>query len=268
MSGRPRRPRSGHNKLSQNFLRSERLARRLVALSSIGDDDLVVEPGPGRGVLTAALADVARRVVAVELDPYLADRLREKFNGDARIHIHTDDFLQFKLPDTPYKVFANIPFSRTADIVRNLTLAQRPPDDTYLIIQSEAATRFLGQPFGPESALSLQIKARFDASILAWLSPTDFAPPPSVNSVLLRLRRLDPPRLPDAELAKFDRFARCVMRAGNRPVTSLLKRLLPRNLISSLPRDLGLPTALPPSAISFAHWLTIFQLSEWSRDDR
>lgn len=167
MPGRRKRPRSGHKQLSQNFLRSGRLAQRLVALSSITETDLVIEAGPGRGQLTAALADVANRVIGVELDSYLVDRLREKFDVDRRMHIRSGDFLQFKLPDTPYKLFSNIPFSRTADIVRKLTLSQRPPEDAYLIVQAEAATRFLGQPFGPESELSLQIKARFDTSILA-----------------------------------------------------------------------------------------------------
>lgn len=263
MPGRRRRPRSGHKQLSQNFLRSGRLARRLVALSSITDTDLVVEAGPGRGQLTSALAEVAHRVIGIELDSYLAPRLREKFDDDRRIHILSDDFLQFNLPDTPYKFFSNIPFSRTADIVRKLTLSDRPPEDAYLIVQAAAATRFLGQPFGPESALSLQVKARFDLSILAWLNPTDFDPPPSVNSVLLRLNRLNSPRITSSELREFDRFSDLAMRSGNRSTKTLLRHLVSSHILRGLTNDLAFPSNSPPSDIDFEHWLALFRIQKW-----
>ena len=263
MSGRKSSARPRAN-LSQHFLRSASLARRLVALSSISPNDLVVEAGPGRGTLTRAIAERSRKVLAVELDRDLTAHLRGIHWPHNNVEVIGRDFLDYSLPRAPYKFFSNIPFARTADIVRKLAFSSRQPDDAYLIVQSEAATRFLGQPFGPESSISLLIKAQFDASILAWLNPTDFEPPPAVNSVLLRLSRLEPPRVMPGELREFGQFVKGMMRAGNRPVASRLHRLVTSRQSRGLIDELNLPRGAP-SAVSFEHWLTVFRLQKWNR---
>jgi 16S rRNA A1518/A1519 N6-dimethyltransferase RsmA/KsgA/DIM1 with predicted DNA glycosylase/AP lyase activity len=225
----------------------------------------VLEAGPGRGVLTRALVETGARITAVELDRLLAAKLRSEFADRERITIRIGDFLNHTLPRSPYKFFANIPFSRTADIVRKLAFTQNAPIDAYLVMETAAAVRFLGQPFGPESAISLLIKAQFNASVLACLNPADFEPPPSVNSVLLRLNRLNEPTVPRAELRDFSHFVRNMMRSGNTPVRTLLRQLLTLRQSRGLITDLNFPAAAPPSAVSFEHWLTVFYLQRWSR---
>lgn len=143
--------------LSQHFLRSASLAANLVARAAIGPADLVVEIGPGRGVLTRALAARCRQVFAVELDARLARDLAARV-GEPNVLVIAGDFLHTPLPEPPYKVVANIPFARTADIVRRLTEAAGPPEDAYLIVQREAAERFAGGPYAGESVTSLLLK--------------------------------------------------------------------------------------------------------------
>ena len=110
-----------------------------------------MEIGPGRGVLTRELAQRCHRLVAVELDERLYTALKESLGDDRRIELVHGDFLSYPLPDTPYKVFGSIPYGRTAEIVRRVVGAPVPPDDAYMIVQREAAERFTGSPFAPET---------------------------------------------------------------------------------------------------------------------
>ena len=102
------------------------LAAGLIAQAPVKRSDLVVEIGPGRGILTRELARRCREVVAVEFDGALSEALRTRFPSDDRVTIVRSDFLRFRLPDVPYKVLGNIPFNRTAAIVRRLVQAGSP----------------------------------------------------------------------------------------------------------------------------------------------
>jgi 16S rRNA A1518/A1519 N6-dimethyltransferase RsmA/KsgA/DIM1 with predicted DNA glycosylase/AP lyase activity len=111
--------------LAQNFFTSPKLVRRLVRMSQIGLSDTVYEIGPGNGIITAALASVARRVIAVEKDPELVRRLRERFRLAENVEIIEKDFLSLSIDPGfsaigGYKIFANIPYNHTAQIVRKI----------------------------------------------------------------------------------------------------------------------------------------------------
>ncbi len=265
MAGRARRNgRAGRRPdLSQHFLKSADTARRLVALAGIGAADLVVEVGPGNGALTEPLSSAAERVIAVEADRTLYRRLFDRFPVTSNVALRSGDFLKFRLPKGPYTFFANIPFSKTAAILRKLALGDAPPLSAHIIMESVAATRFLGRPFGAESALSLMTKARFDVSISAWLGPESFSPSPTVNSVMLKLEARSTFSAPG--LRRFDTFARAVFANHGRSVRPFLRKLLPRPQLRSLTTELGFPADESPSNISFNHWLTLFNLVEWNR---
>jgi 23S rRNA (adenine-N6)-dimethyltransferase len=106
--------------LGQNFLKDKRVARRIVAESGVGKDDLVVELGAGGGMLTRQLARVARQVIAVECDPYWAMHLRERFSNDENVRVVQGDALTVTLPKEPFAVVANIPFNITTPILHRL----------------------------------------------------------------------------------------------------------------------------------------------------
>src|SRR5690349_18944670 len=131
---------------AQNFLKSRCLVDRLLDTCAIGPDDIVYEIGPGKGIITERLAQRCRQVITIEKDPLLVAALRSRFARTANVRLHEGDFLDYRLPGGHYKVFASIPFNITSAIVTRLTTAPVPPDDTYLIMQKEAAERFLGAP--------------------------------------------------------------------------------------------------------------------------
>jgi len=251
--------------LAQHFLRSRALAASLIAQAPVERSDLVVEIGPGRGILTRELARRCRKVVAVEFDGVLAAALRTSFVADARVSIVRSDFLRFRLPDVPYKVLGNIPFNRTAAIVRRLAQADAPPQDAYLIVQREAAERFAGGPYARETLSSLLLKPWWQVEIARRFRRTDFDPPPSVDAVALWLARRTRRLVDRSQAADYRRFIQnCFGRDGH-SIRRCLRSQFTRTQIHRLSRDLRFDPSGPRSRLTFDQWLGLFRFRMLTR---
>jgi len=191
-------------RFSQNFLTSRQVIRRIVNLAGLSGDDHVVEIGPGKGHITRALLARCGQVTAVELDPKLYGGLRVKFAGAANLRLVQGDFLAWQPPRGACKVFANIPFGRTTDIVRRLTQGPCPPEEAWLVIEKGAAKRFLGRP--RESLASLQLKPWFEGEVLYHFRREDFHPMPAADAVLLHLKRRTAADITPAQRGAWMRF--------------------------------------------------------------
>jgi 23S rRNA (adenine-N6)-dimethyltransferase len=204
---------------SQNFLRNPELVTKLIRNSSIGPKDLVLEIGPGNGTITGELIKVSGRVIAVEIDEKLTSYLNSKFRFASNLEIFNSDFINFNLPNYPYKVFANIPFKITADIIRKLT------EDInfwegYLVVQKEAAKKFVGKPYDDKnSMMTVLLKPWFDIRVYHTFSRHDFIPFPNVDSVMIRIQRLQVPVLPYFEQDIYKDF---IMYTFNREKVAVL----------------------------------------------
>ena len=176
---------------SQNFLHNPRLvATRIVEASGLDRNDLVIEIGPGEGAITRALVNRCRHVIAVELDPVQVERFGKRFGQIPNLTVFAADFLDFPLPHSRYKVFANIPFRETAAIVGKLTTGAAPPADCYLVVQREAAERFIGSQGGTLAAMR----------ILPWFEVSIVTPVPAVGfpAGAVSRQRVDADRAADA----------------------------------------------------------------------
>ena len=140
-----RSTRSHRKALGQHFLSSGRILNRIVAAANLSQDDLVVEIGPGAGALTVQLLERAGRVVAVELDPYLAAMLPGRMvdasnltvvEADAR-HVNLDSLVP---AGQGYKVAANLPYYAANRIVRRFLEADHKPILMVLTLQQEVAS--------------------------------------------------------------------------------------------------------------------------------
>lgn len=173
--------------VSQNFLTSRIIIDRLIRISGITKDDNVLEIGAGKGHITRVLADKCKSVTAVELDTKLYGRLCGIFADNSNVKLLNIDFLNYRVPKYEYKVFSNIPFSITTDIIRKLTQSDNPPVDTWLVMEKGAAKRFMGKPY--DSIQSLLLKPFYDLEIKYYFNRNDFHPSPSVDTVLLRISK-------------------------------------------------------------------------------
>lgn len=241
---------------AQNFLTSACLVDALLDRCSFAPGDILYEIGPGRGIITDRLASRCSQVVAIEKDPLLAEALRCRFDGIPNITIYEGDFLQFHLPSTHYKVFASIPFNITTAIVTKLTTASCPPDDAYLVVQKEAAGKFLGRP--RESLYAVLVKPWFELDVVHRFRRSDFVPAPRVDVVMLRLRKRGPPLVHRSERQLFRDFVVYGFTARQPRLASTFEGIFTAQQFKHLGRKLGFDPGATPTLLRFEQWLELF----------
>lgn len=236
---------------SQNFLTGGAEIRRLVGLARIKRTDDILEIGPGKGHITRELLKKCGHLTAVELDPALCAKLRERFAGEERLELLEGDFLKRPLPRGEYRVFANLPFSRTTDIIRKLTQTGRPPRDAWLIVEWGAARRFSG-----ESLAGWTLRPYFQVRTAARIQRDQFHPAPGVDAALLEIRRRAEPDLPWEQQGEYRKFLERALRDGPR-------ELLTKRQISAALREAGLPAPGRDGNMEYVQWLCLFRC--WKR---
>ena len=186
-------------KLGQNFLIDAGAARRIVEALGEVNQSVVIEIGPGRGALTKALAERAKRLIAVEFDPMLARQLGVAFSERENVEIVHGNFLDVSIPEllksSPAgdrrraKVVGNIPYYITSDILLRLFEQHEWLETVVMMVQKEVADRLAGDPGSRDYGL-LTVTARLFSEVerLFTLPPDAFSPPPQVHSSVLRLR--------------------------------------------------------------------------------
>jgi probable ribosomal RNA small subunit methyltransferase A len=193
-------------RLDQNFLRSPKLALFLIGHSNIKKRDLVIDIGAGSGVITSALAKRCKKVIAIEKDAETAKRLKENLvkQNITNVEVFEGDFREMKLPDEPYKIFANPPFSLSAEVFYKLLSlenldgkickkedeAPRRPEAIYLILQKQLALKLIITERHYTSQLGRLLSDDYATRIRLPLKPTDFTPPPKVPTVLFEAKKI------------------------------------------------------------------------------
>jgi 23S rRNA (adenine-N6)-dimethyltransferase len=200
--------RAGRRHFGQHFIGNSRLAARLVDDAGVTRDDRVVELGAGCGVLTAALAERAGQVLAVELDPKLVAALARRFASARNVAVLCADARHVPLPANPYRVLANLPFNVTSATLRRLldTPASRL-GRADLVVQWQVARQRVRAASGPPTDL---LAARWGP----WwefrrgrrLPAGCFRPPPSVDAAVLIVTRRSVPLLPVAQTQRYASF--------------------------------------------------------------
>lgn len=241
---------------AQNFLKSQYLVDQLLDECDIGLNDIIYEIGPGKGIITERLAQRCRQVIAIEKDPVLVDALRRKFAGTANIRLHEGNFLEYRLPSGHYKVFANIPFNITSAIVTRLTTTPVPPDDTYLMMQKEAAEKFLGEP--QESLYGILLKPCFELELLHRFKRSDFIPAPRVDVVMLRLRKRGPPLVSRNEMSLFRDFVIYSFTTPQPSLRNTFKGIFTSRQFKRLRNNLDLDFDMTPTSLCIEQWLCLF----------
>jgi 23S rRNA (adenine-N6)-dimethyltransferase len=249
---------------AQNFLKDPYLVDYLLDKCSISVDDVVYEIGPGKGIITERLAWRCRRVVAIEKDPRLVEILRSRFANDENISLHEGDFLQFRLPSFPYKVFASIPFNITAAIVTKLTAAVNSPKDAFLVVQREAAERVLGKR--EESLYAVLMKPWFEPEIVHRFHRGDFVPAPRVDVVMLRLRKRGPPLIKGSDRQLFRDFVVYGFTTWRSSLRSIFKGVFTSQQIKRAERQVGFDANATPTSIQFEQWLKLFDYFKFVGD--
>jgi 23S rRNA (adenine-N6)-dimethyltransferase len=210
---RARRPDRAH---SQHFLRSQSLAAELVRDAGIRPGDLAVDLGAGSGRLTGELAAVAGRVLAVELDPRWAARLRGRWKN---VDVVEADAASCRLPRSAFRVVANLPFDGTNAILRHLL-----DDPVVPLVRADLVVHWgvavkRALPW-PSTVNGVVWGAWYTISAERRLPPVAFDPPPSVDAGVLVVRRRDRPLVAPTAAPGYRRFVATGFRRGLRGVAS------------------------------------------------
>lgn len=203
-----------HQRLGQHFLISrEPLAEIIAAAKKEKPVETVIEIGPGKGVLTRALAAVFPSIIAIEKDERLAAELQKEKIPNTKII--TGDIRDIPLSPLnhhhPYAVIANIPYYLTGQLIRMFLESNEPPAYMILMVQKEVAERIAASP--PHmSILTVSAQAYGEVRIIAEVPRTAFAPAPKVDSTVILIRNINKTFFEKYKVAEKDFFT--VVRAG------------------------------------------------------
>jgi 16S rRNA (adenine1518-N6/adenine1519-N6)-dimethyltransferase len=212
--------------LGQHFLRDTGVARAIVDRLTPTPADFVVEIGPGDGALTEQLARRAGRVVALEIDRVLVERLRrrltmvEVLEADAR----TWDYGALtRPPGGRVLVVGNLPYSVGTAILTALVRAPRVIDAMALMLQREVAERVAAAPGGKTyGSLSIYVQLNWRVELAMRVPPGAFRPPPKVESAVLRLAPLPAPRVDLADERRFEAVVRAAFAQRRKTLANAL----------------------------------------------
>lgn len=230
---------------AQHFLRSPRLVAELVGHSNIRKNDLVYDLGAGSGIISSVLAMRCRHVVAVEIEPQALAKLRSNLSEQSNTTVLAEDILTITLPKEPYKIFANIPFHLSAQIVRRFTESPNPPRTIYLIVQKQFARKLVPGNDHFTSELGAEIGPLYQTRIRRPLRRTDFTPPPGVDTVLLELKLRETPLIPTGKLQQYRDF--------------IARSFAEQKFFAKLPiAKAGISSELRPSQLTLEQWATLY----------
>lgn len=254
------RPRKG---LGQHFLVSEEVLAVIISAAEINPDDIIVEVGPGLGILTGELARRAGGVIAIELDDKLAALLKKTLVSFKNVTIVNDDVLNIepgellKRQKSPlYKVVANLPYYITSPVLRHFLEAEARPQVMIVMVQAEVAEAIAAGP-GDMSILSISVQFYGRPEIISRVPAQSFYPAPEVDSAVLRIKLYPQPAVAVDEGGFFE-----LVRAGFSAPR--------KQLANSLAQGLGLGKAqvlplLEKAGIDPSRRAETLTLEEWAR---
>lgn len=188
-------------KYGQNYLIDPAAIETIVTAANLASGDIIVEVGPGFGVLTLALAEKAQKVISFEIEkklqPYWNEiiekkharlpSLRSGVSGQGNIEVVWGNVLRsFAVPTAPYKVVANLPYQITSPVIRLFLEAERRPESLVLMVQKEVAERICAKP-GDLSVLAVSVQYYADPKLVMVVPRTSFWPSPAVDSAVITI---------------------------------------------------------------------------------
>ena len=176
--------------MGQNFLTDTSVVEEIAWHAELAPGDLVIEIGPGLGILTRQLIASGADVIGVELDREIAIFLKSDLAEFGNFHLVEQDARYLepeKITDgRPYKVAANLPYSVATVILRNLMESGHPPTRMTVMVQKEVAERMTAEP-GDMSLLGLATDLYAESEIILVVPPGVFIPPPKVESAVVQM---------------------------------------------------------------------------------
>jgi len=262
--------------LGQHFLIDEAVLERILSAAELSPRDIVIEIGPGLGILTEGLAKRGARVIAVEVDSKLIALLKKRLAAfpDVKI-IHADilkvtpqQLLQENLPASElipgYKVIANLPYYITSPVLSHFLEAQPRPSEMVVMVQKEVGEAIATAP-GKMRLLSVKVQFYSQPAIVSYVPAASFYPPPKVDSAILRLDVYSQPPLIQSGVSDVASFFDIVMHGFRSPRKQLRNSLahslgMPPSQVASLLEKAGIEAKRRAETLSLEEWRELWKV--------
>ena len=261
--------------LAQYFLIDRGILRKIVAAAEIQPDNIVVEVGPGLGVLTKELAEKARQLIAVELDRNMVEILKRTFGAMPNVTIINQDVLDVSPEElfkeagitgtlenpVNYKVVANLPYYITSAVLRHFLSADLKPQLIVVMVQKEVARQIIAPP-GDMSILSVSVEFYGKPEIVSTVSRGSFYPAPEVDSAILRVDIYPEPLLPRNEEEGFFDIVHAGFSAPRKQIHNAISQRLriPNEEAIAILKRAGIEPSRRAETLSITEWVHLYQI--------
>lgn len=250
-------------RFGQNFLHDPAVLARIVAAIAPDRHDAMIEIGPGRGALTRPLLERLDHLEVVELDRDLIPGLRALAPPD-RLTIHCADALTFDFAarapaDGKLRIVGNLPYNISTPLLFHLLEQASVIRDMHFLLQREVVERLVAVPGSKRyGRLGVMLTARADAKQLFTIGPGAFRPAPRVDSALVRIQPLTPPRVPEELDGSFRRIVKQAFANRRKTLRRALAGLVELADIAAS----GIDDGLRPEQLDIADFVSLARVAE------
>jgi len=262
--------------LGQHFLIDEEVLKLITSAAELTPSDVIMEIGPGLGVLTRELARQAGWVVTVELDSKLAAILGQTLASLNNVTIVNKDILKtdpaallqelkakFPSAKNSYKVVANLPYYITSPVLRHFLEASVKPQLMVVMVQKEVAEAIVAEP-GRMSVLSISVQFYGEPRIISYVPAQCFYPPPEVDSAILWVTLYPQPAVAVTDVGSFFELVRAGFSASRKQICNSLAQGLgvPKAEVLSLLAKADIVPQRRAETLSLDEWARLWQIKQ------
>jgi len=264
-------------RLGQNFLIDKNVLKKIIEAAELKPDDIILEIGPGLGILTLELAKKVKKVIAVEKDRTLSQILKDvlKAEGINNVEVINKDILQisnFQFLISNYKIIANLPYYITSPVIRKFLESESPPQEMILMVQKEVAQRICAKP--PRMNL-LAVAVQFyvhpvrnkisngaEPEIISYVSRNSFWPQPKVDSAIIKIvPRVFGYLYPKTETERFFKLVKAGFSSKRKMLkNNLSSTSLEARKIEKILKEIGLNPKIRAENLSIQDWIKLYEI--------
>ncbi|MFC1974167.1 16S rRNA (adenine(1518)-N(6)/adenine(1519)-N(6))-dimethyltransferase RsmA [Chloroflexota bacterium] len=256
--------------LGQHFLVDRSVLRRMVSAADLLPSDIVVEIGPGLGILTEELVRSAGKVIAIEVDSKMAFTLAERFSHVPKLTIINADVLKLDTVELimkhasecsypqDYKVVANLPYNIAAPVLRRFLEASLKPNRMVVMVQKEVGQSMVAAP-GRMGLLSLSIQLYGKPTIVGYVPARSFYPKPKVNSAIVRIDIHQKTAVEVEDIASFFTVVKAGFSAPRKQLRNSLAQGMQMQAVSVVEhlKRVGIAPERRPQTLSLEEWVRV-----------
>jgi len=244
---------------SQNYINNQQLVYKLLEFVDFESTKTILEIGPGKGIITDVLIKQNKKIIAIEADPRLFSELQKKYANATNLSLIKADFLKYTTPNEPFTVVSNIPFNITANIIKKITNEQSKLYAAYIIMQKDAAIKFIGAPHAHSPLLSHILNINFEIKLLMDIDKSNYSPKPKFDTAFVSIKKREKPVFDKQKSEQFKDFLVYIFERRKSLIKEALKSVMSNLQVKIILSNIHIPEDKEIKKILFIDWVSIFE---------